>query len=228
MKISCIIPAYNEAGRIAKVLEAVSNHPLVAETIVVDDGSSDGTKDIVKTFPDIRLISHETNKGKSMALYTGINAAEGDTLLFLDADLISLTPKDITDLIEPVSNGIAKVSISLRNNTPWFWIAYGLDYLSGERVLSKEILLPYLEELPKITGYGIEVFMNRIIIKNNFPITVVFWKDVSFTYKMTKIGFVRGLAGEVKMSLDILRTISPVEMVYQVRTMKKLTVNLKK
>ena len=222
--VSCIIPAYNEEGRIGKVLQVVKNHPMLSEIIVVDDGSKDKTSEEVKLFPGIKLIQHPVNKGKSTALCTGITSSKGELLLFLDADLIGLSEQDITDLIEPVTTGKAKISISLRNNTPRVWIWYGLDYLSGERVLAKEILVPYIPELLKITGYGIEVFMNRIVMQNNFPVAVVYWKNVSFAYKMSKEGFFRGLLGEVKMFFDILRTISPFEAISQIRGLKRLAV----
>src|SRR3989338_9641304 len=98
MKISCIIPAYNEGVRIKNVLRAVYKHPLIDEVIVVDDGSKDNTKDIVKEFEGIKLIIQE-NKGKSQAVAAGVSQAEGDLLFFLDADLIGLTPKNISGLI---------------------------------------------------------------------------------------------------------------------------------
>ena len=70
--VSCIIPVYNEKPRIANVLKAVVGHPLIHEVVVVDDGSNDGTEDLVKQFSGVKLIRHEVNKGKTQAVVTGI------------------------------------------------------------------------------------------------------------------------------------------------------------
>jgi glycosyltransferase involved in cell wall biosynthesis len=97
--VSCVIPAYNESQRIAKVLEVVAGHPLILEVLVIDDGSKDveETAKIVGKYPEIRFIRHEINQGKSKALYTGIINAQGEYLFFLDSDLIGLTKENITD-----------------------------------------------------------------------------------------------------------------------------------
>jgi len=157
-KISCIIPAYNEGKRIQNVLEIVARHPLVDEVIVVDDGSSDDTGIIVSKFDNIHLITQETNLGKTKALYKGTKESSGDFLFFLDSDLIGLTADDITKLITPVINNSADISISLRRNAPWLWHVIGIDYISGERVLPKNILFPYLEKMLSLPRFGIEVF----------------------------------------------------------------------
>src|SRR5258708_22636463 len=120
--ISCIIPAYNERKNIGGVLSAVKDHPLIKEVIVVDDCSSDGTGDFVKSqillSGNIRLITHAINGGKSRSVYDGIKNSTGSHLFFLDADLEHVTAEDITRLIEPVTSGFADLTISLRGNTP--------------------------------------------------------------------------------------------------------------
>lgn len=94
MKISCIIPAYNEASRISPILEVVTKHPLIEEVIVINDASADTTSDIVRLFTSVKLIEHQHNKGKSNAIYTGLHASTGEFLLFVDADLIGLDEKN--------------------------------------------------------------------------------------------------------------------------------------
>ena len=113
-KIACIIPAFNEASRIGKVISLAVSHPLINEVIVVDDGSSDGTKDVASAFEKARVISFPVNKGKSLAVQAGILASESEYILFLDADLEGLTLENITELIEPILLGNADVTMSLR------------------------------------------------------------------------------------------------------------------
>src|SRR6185436_5978376 len=105
-RISCIICAFNEAPRIAAVLDVVSMHPLLGE-IIVDDGSTDDTVGIVKRFPAVKLISYPVNRGKSFAMATGVASAQYDLLMLLDADLIGIAAEHIAVLAAPVLSGHA-------------------------------------------------------------------------------------------------------------------------
>ena len=116
-KISCIICAFNEEKRIGVVLTALKNHPNIDEVIVVDDGSTDKTKEVAGSFAFVKLVSHAKNKGKSSAMAIGIEMARNSVLMFLDADIINITPGDITELAKPVLDGVADVSMSLRKNS---------------------------------------------------------------------------------------------------------------
>ena len=84
--ISCVICAYNEASRISKVLDVAVGHPSIREVIVVDDGSTDATKEVVKKYPSVRLIALEHNVGKSRAFVQGVAASTGELIMCLDAD----------------------------------------------------------------------------------------------------------------------------------------------
>ena len=222
ISIACIIPAYNEAPRIARVLDAVVGHPDVAEIIVIDDGSIDNTSTIVAAYPSVRYIKHAKNKGKSSAVYTGINEAASDYILFLDADLLGLTKEAISKLIQPVKGGYADVSISLRKNTPTLWRKLGVDYISGERVIPKKIFLDNTEGITSIPNFGWEVFTNRRLIEQKCSIAIVPWENVISPFKEDKYGFIRGLIGDFGMLLDIFKTISFYEPVYQIYMMRKL------
>jgi glycosyltransferase involved in cell wall biosynthesis len=220
--VSCIIPAFNEAARIKPILDLLGNHPLINEIIVVDDGSTDTTRDVVQTCKKVTLVCHAQNKGKTAALYTGILHANHDLLCFLDADLIGLTEADITDLILPVQNGRADISISMRKNSPWIdrWI--GLDFISGERVFHKQLIQDHLEYLPHLPKWGFEVFLNRILLQRKSVIAIIFWKNVSSPFKVYKYGFRRGLKRDLQMVYDILSVASPFEIVQQFIQMYRL------
>lgn len=117
MRLSIVIPAFNEARRLPATLEAVvrflSDHPRLcpAEIIVVDDGSRDGTADVVGCAPDLDGITlschtHETNRGKGAAARTGFARTRGDLILLCDADLA--TPiSEIDDLAGKAPGGVA-------------------------------------------------------------------------------------------------------------------------
>ncbi|GAC1413928.1 MAG: glycosyltransferase [Candidatus Doudnabacteria bacterium] len=201
--ISCIIAAYNEETRIEKVLEVVSAHPQLTEIIVIDDGSTDLTSEIVRKFPKIKLLAKTQNQGKSKAVYEGIKNAHGELLLLLDADLEGLEQRHLELLIDPVLNGLADVTISLRKNSPWRFM--GMDYISGERVFSKSILEDHLEKIPLLPNFALEVFMNDIKIDNKSRLKIVDWKEVGSPLKHKKYGFWRGLKGDLKMMRDIFK-----------------------
>jgi len=223
-KVSCIIPAYNEGPRIRTVLQAVYRHRLISEIIVVDDASKDHTKDIVRKFEGVQLIVHEENKGKSRTVVDGIIQSRGDIIFLLDADLIGLTPKDISDLIEPVLSQKADISISMRKNSPWIDRKIGLDFISGERVFPRKLVQNHLGEMQKLARFGLEVYLNKLIIKNKYRIKVVFWKDVISLWKYKKSGLFPGLRGDFFMVLDVLKTASVFGVIYQFVAMSFLRV----
>lgn len=229
LKISCLIPAFNEAQRIGQVLEIVQTSSLVDEIIVVDDGSSDGTRDIVSRFSTVRLISHDHNRGKSAAICTGIEVAQNDTILMIDADLVGLTRENIDSLIRPVWNGEADISLSLRSikpnrRSPLIWHLIGLDYISGERVLPKKIFTENLDKILQLPNFGLEVFLNNLIVKNKYRIKVVAWPNVVSPMKSVKYGFWSGVVSDIKMIRDIFKTVSPLNVLFQIIKMLKARV----
>lgn len=225
MGISCIICAYNEAPRIAAVLAVASTHPLVGEVIVVDDGSVDGTADVVRTFPSVRLISYAPNRGKSNAMAVGVAAARNVTLMLLDADLIGLTALDVTALVQPVLSGRADLSMSLRGNSLGVFRILGLDFVSGERVLQRELLSEVLTEILGLPRFGIEVFMNQRIVARRLSIAVVDWCQVVQARKAEKLGLWSGTLAEFRMLRDLSRVNGPLALIRQMSGMRRLRIS---
>lgn len=225
MKLTCIIPAYNEASRINMVLDAVCHHPLIDEIIVVDDHSTDETA-AAAIRADVRVIRLEQNRGKSFAVAEGISVSTGTHLLFLDADLNGLQPEDISALIEPVRQQQADASISLRSNSPLLWRLIGLDYISGERLFSRHLVEGRLEELKTLAHFGLEVWLNNLWIIHHTRIAVVHWPKVISPFKTTKRGVIRGVCADILMIKDILCTISLSKVCYQIRTLRSRRVCL--
>ncbi len=128
MKLSVIIPCYNERETIAQILDAVKDVGYASEIIVVDDGSTDGTRDVLKALPDdplVQIIYHDRNQGKGAAVRTGFASAQGDILLIQDADL-EYDPRDYPMLLKPLEEGKAKVVYGSRflggpHKTMFFW-----------------------------------------------------------------------------------------------------------
>lgn len=109
--VSVVIPVYNEQATILRVVEAVLRQPLNLEVIIVDDGSTDGTRDrlaAIAQLEGVRVIYHEKNQGKGAALRTGLAAADGDLVVIQDADL-EYDPSEIVALLLPLANGAADV-----------------------------------------------------------------------------------------------------------------------
>jgi glycosyltransferase involved in cell wall biosynthesis len=122
MKISVIIPAYNEVNTIAEIVKRVQAVQIANEIVIVDDGSSDGTRDVLQSLNSVgeaRVIFHEHNQGKGEAIRTGLESVTGDVIIIQDADL-EYDPRDFEALLRPIREGIADV-------------VYGSRFLGGAR-----------------------------------------------------------------------------------------------
>ncbi len=156
---------------------------------------------------------------------TGIEAAEDDLLMFLDADLMGLSADDISALAVPVVSGEVEVSISLRRNSLSIFRAIGLDFVSGERVIRKELLGGLLEDIRRLPRFGVEVFMNRHIIQRRLAVAVIRWPAVSQSRKTEKLGLLRGSLAEWRMVCDLLTVVHPSVLVLQSCQLISLQVN---
>lgn len=139
MRLSVVIPCYNERATIAAVLTAVENSPYPdKEIIVVDDCSTDGTRELLQSelAPRIHtLLFHDVNRGKGAALRTGIAAATGDIVVIQDADL-EYDPNELPSLIAPILQNKADVVFGSRfmggfpHRVLYFWHSVGNSVLT--------------------------------------------------------------------------------------------------
>jgi len=123
--LSVVIPCFNELSTVAQIVERVHAQVAEAEIIVVDDGSTDGTRDVLHgldggQLPYLRVLFHDQNSGKGAALHTGIQAATGQVILIQDADM-EYDPRDYPALLKPIEEGRADV-------------VYGSRFLGGPRL----------------------------------------------------------------------------------------------
>lgn len=136
MKLSIIMPVFNEAGTIAEILQRVSDvdlGPVDKEIVLVDDCSKDDTPRILREqthIPNLRVITHEVNGGKGAALQTAIEHVSGDIVIIQDADL-EYDPNDYARLIQPIIAGRSKVVYGVRDlGTQKWYMAMGNRFVT--------------------------------------------------------------------------------------------------
>lgn len=200
-KATAIIPAYNEAGRIAAVLATLSRIPSIDEIIVVDDGSHDGTADRVRAFPKVRLLANERNIGKGASMERGVQHAKNNVIFFCDADLIGFTVAHAEAIIRPVLDRTHDMFIGMRGNFMQRAVKlWGLN--SGERALRREVW----QTLPSYYKYRyrIEVGLNRHVVARNPQ--GLGWKifDYGQPIKESKYGILKGTILRWWMNFDVL------------------------
>jgi len=131
MKLSVVIPVYNEKPTLETLVKRVLAVKISKEVILVDDASTDGSRELVKKLskqPNIRAIFYGRNQGKGMAIRSGIKEARGDYIIIQDADL-EYDPQDYFKLLKPIKEGKAEVVYGSRftgehrNMFFWHWVA---------------------------------------------------------------------------------------------------------
>jgi glycosyltransferase involved in cell wall biosynthesis len=175
-KISILMPVFNEKATIGKVLEEVKNSDtlgLEKELIIVDDGSSDGTRDYLKSLDraayNANIIFHAKNQGKGAALRTAQQNATGDVIIIQDADL-EYDPKEYAELLRPIMLGRADVVYGSRISGGKLTRAFKFRHLLGNKFLSFLTNVLYDCTITDMeTGYKVfrAEFFKRITIRSN-------------------------------------------------------------
>ena len=136
--LSVVMPVYNEKNTILKIIDRVMLLDVVKELIVVDDGSTDGTRDILKGSPldsRVKVLFHDKNSGKGAALRTGFGKVSGDIVAIQDADL-EYDQKEFLDMIKPIEDGVADVVYGSRlsggkpQRVYMFWHKIGNSFIT--------------------------------------------------------------------------------------------------
>jgi len=132
--VSVIVPVYNEAAHVDELLQAIHASPVKKEIIIVDDGSTDGTREKLQALPpsdDVSIIFHERNCGKGAAIRTALAYARGEYVLIQDSDL-EYDPQDYAALLRPLDEGKANVVYGVRPDRP----ERGLRFFLGAKLLT--------------------------------------------------------------------------------------------
>jgi glycosyltransferase involved in cell wall biosynthesis len=219
-----VLPAYNEAKIIESVIAEIKNSGY-SHIVIVDDGSSDNTFEVIKKIPSVVALRHKINRGKGAATKTGIEAAKimgADIVVTLDSDG-QHNPADIARLITPIKTGKAEVALGTRlknpKGMPWYkilanfigniftWYIYGLwvsDSQSGFRAYSRraaELIDTKTDRYEYDSEVIREIYLHRLRYRE-VPIEVRY-TEYSMG-KMQKQGFVNGLKTLYKMVWNMI------------------------
>lgn len=207
MKTAAVIPAYNEKDRIGAVISAVKAAGIVDEIVVVSDGSTDGTYELVASDADITAVDLQTNMGKAGAMRAGAMATDAEVVLFLDADITGLDGSKVDSLLEPIVAGTADMSIGIfkggRSVTDL--AQFVAPYISGQRALRREVFLgiPGLDDVRS----GVEIAITKYAESHEFRVTRVSLPGCTHCMKEEKLGLAKGLAARMRMYIDIGRIV---------------------
>lgn len=206
MTYSVVIPAYNEARRIRRVIDVARRAQGAREVIVVDDGSEDATARMAAA-GGARVIRLPDNQGKGAAMVAGAQVANSEVVVFLDADLLGLTPQLITQLALPVTGGEADMTIGVFDSgrTATDLAQMLTPNLSGQRAMRARTFL----NIPSVaeTRYGVEVAMSNYAKEEGLRVIKVSLPGVTQVMKEEKLGFWRGFMMRLRMYWEIVRTL---------------------
>jgi dolichol-phosphate hexosyltransferase len=188
VKLSILMPVYNEEARIGEALKQALavDYPVETELLIVDDGSKDGTRDILAAVQDsrVRVILHQQNQGKGGAIRTAVTEATGDYMVIFDADL-EYDPQDIPRLLAPMLDGRATVVYGNRvfgsHSSFSFWYVMGNKavttaanilfncYISDLETCYKLMPLELYRALAvKSKGFGMEAEVTGKLLRNKY------------------------------------------------------------
>ena len=209
MKVTAVVPVYNEEKTIKNVLEVLTSSGKINEVIVINGGSTDSTPKIIHKFknnrkPRVKIINLKHPNGKGDAVRIGTKNVKSEILLFFDADLIGLKKEHIDKLLEPVINGGAVMVIGLRdkNSIIGNMIMPYFPLTGGERVILTKVFME-IRKNPLIEGWGLESVMNDYCKKKKLNIVKIKLDGMNHTGLQTKK---YGLMAFLKEIYDVVLT----------------------
>jgi glycosyltransferase involved in cell wall biosynthesis len=220
-RVSIVVPAYNEKGSIARTIEeindAIKDRDDILEVIVVDDGSTDGTAEIAKQNPSVKVIQHSQNRGYGASLKTGIRHAGGEIILIIDADStypieeipLLLSHMDAYDMVVGARTSKDVKIQPIRKPAKWF-LSKLANYLSGTKIpdlnsgfraFDKEIALKFFNILPDQFSFTTTITLGMIC--SGYTIK---YEPIAYHYRVgkSKISPIRDTSNFI---LLIMRTI---------------------
>lgn len=212
LKVSAIIPAYNEAGNILAVLHPLSQAPAIREIIVVSDGSTDETARLAGDFGGVKVVELPRNLGKTRAAIRGVEEAVHPTILFCDADLVNLSQRHVDDLILKFCEGFDMVIMG-KGSQPWVFrsLLKSVPAVSGTRIMEKQRFLevPFLEA----DRFQFENRINNHFLGNGLAIAISPADEVHDTRKFIKYPFWQGLILDLRGGWQVMASDGPSSIV---------------
>jgi glycosyltransferase involved in cell wall biosynthesis len=200
-RVSVIIAAYNEQAFIETTVESILTSGFPCEVIVVDDGSTDQTSQILGSLADrITVVSHSTNRGKGAAVASGLRVATGGIVILCDAHLLGLKQHHLLSLVLPLVYGSARAVLGVNVRVPenlsgTLGTFVPFLILTGQRAYFLEDLLPLADEMD-VLGYGVETFLFMKFPRDTTAVVVLpglvhLLKTDTSSYIATALGYLR-------------------------------------
>jgi len=211
MKISCIIPAYNEEKNIKNIINDIYDTNFFDEIIVINDGSEDKTAEIIEqeisAGKNIIFINLSQNIGKGGAVWHGLQKTTGEIIVTLDADLIGIKRDHLEKLARPLLQGESEICIGIIKHQNKKWISFiqrrGSD-LSGQQAFFKHLV----EDADiKNSGFGLEIILKKHFQEKNARTKKIFLEEVTHLLKEEKLGIKSGFLTRLKMYKEMLAAI---------------------
>lgn len=232
-RVAAIVPAYNEAGRIVAVLEAIDKAPTVDEFYCVTDGCTDDTAREVEAWmatrpadaTPFRLFELTTNIGKGGAMAHAAHRTTADVLLFLDGDLIGLVPEQVEEMLVPMlreknpADMVLGLFGAVRGGLFGWWLSYchrSAPSITGQRAIRRDVFLA----VPGLTRsrFGVEAAITRHVQDDpELKLDYVYLHAVTHPIKEEKLGPMRGFRNRMRMYRDIWRTLAYAAALKQAR-----------
>ncbi|WAM34593.1 glycosyltransferase family 2 protein [Caldicellulosiruptor morganii] len=207
-RVVCLIPAYNEEERIGAVIDVVKSCRFVDRVYVIDDGSSDRTAEVAHE-KGVNVLRLSQNMGKAYAVFFGVENTQSSIVLLLDADLVNLKVKDVENLLLPVLEDRADMTVGVFSEGRFSTdLAQKISpFLSGQRAIKRWVFDRILESRKDIkeSGYAIEIILTEYAKKLKLRVETVQLPQVSHVMKEEKLGLLKGAQHRMKMYREILK-----------------------
>ncbi|MDP3765791.1 MAG: glycosyltransferase family 2 protein [Nanoarchaeota archaeon] len=203
MKVTAIVPVYNEEKTIGNVLKVLTSSNRIDKIVVVDDGGSDNTPKIIRKFK-VKVITLKSNTGKGNAVKIATKDIKSDIILFLDADLYNLKKDHIDKMLKPVVDGDSVMVIGLMDKGNFIanMIMPYFPLTGGQRAILTPVFME-IRKTPLIKGWGLESVMNDYCRKKNLKFSTIKLDGVDHVGVQAKK---HGLMAFLKQIYDVVLT----------------------
>ncbi len=212
LKISAIVPVFDEERTVKKVVDQLLNHPQISEVVCVNDASTDASQDILESYgKKITLVNLPYNHGKGYALAAGIKKAKGAVVLFIDADLTRFYKRHLDVLIKTMQSNNCRAVLGYPVPSKYNLFAKSplSKNVTGERAYYKADLLPHLIHMAR-TKFGVEMFLNNLFLKEETKQVPL--RSLSHLWKHEKHTPKKAIKGYIRMGSEVAQEIGRKEL----------------